>query len=71
MGAVFSHIARKMNSVCISHTIKSHMIYNCHRLQFNYSAIWADTDIRIIVKITAQSVRRIFIVLSLKYSLFY
>ena len=36
-----------------------------------YGLIWADTDIRIIAKITAQSVRRIFIVLSLKYSLFY
>ena len=27
MSVVFSHIARKMNTVCVSHTIKSHMSY--------------------------------------------
>ena len=59
---------KKMNNVCIfSHDQVTFLCYNCHRLQFNYneSAIWADTDIRLIATITAQSVR-----ISIKFSEF-
>ena len=57
--AVFSHIARKMINVCIfSHDKRTHDIYY-HTLCsiYSWSAIWADIDIRLIVKTTAQSVR--------------
>ena len=56
--AVFSHITRKMNNVCIFSHEKSHITYDID-FSSNYplSVIWADTDIRLIVKITPQSVR--------------
>ena len=51
-----------MNNGCIfSHDQVPHDItaIDCSS-NYNKSAIWADTDIRLIVKITAQSVRNIF-----------
>ena len=54
-----SAIARKMNNVCIlSH---NQVTYHITAIDYSYfyrqSAIWADTDIRFIVKIIVQSVR--------------
>ena len=60
--AVFSHIARKINNICIyshndvTHDIKQHT--SCWIS--SYSAIWADTNIRLIVKTKAQSVRNLY-----------
>ena len=53
--AVFSHIARKINNVCIfsqdqvTHDIT---VIDCS-LNYSQSAIWADIDILLIVNITA------------------
>ena len=56
---VFSNIARKMNNVCIfSHDQVTHDITAVH---CSLSAIWADTGIHLIVKITAQSVRNVHV----------
>ena len=54
----FFHITRKINSVCFfTYDITAaHFISN-----YSWSAIWADTDIRLMVKTTAQSVRSIVI----------
>ena len=59
--AVFPHITRKMNNVCIfSHNQvtydKGLNALDCS-LNYSWSAIWADTDIRLIAKITAKRVR--------------
>ena len=60
MCCIFTY--HKKKKIGFSHTMRSQDITAIHcSSSYSKSAIWADTDIRLIVKTTAQSVRNQFV----------